>query len=70
MLSFQIVNDEIQIYCDQKGLDSFIKALERLKADGDHIHLRSPSFLGQDIDDKTPWDDPAVGVVTLNWFEE
>lgn len=65
MLSFEIVSDEIRIFCDQKGMENLIKALERLKVDGDHIHLRSPSFLGHDIDDKTPWDDPAVGTATL-----
>lgn len=70
MLSFEVKSDEIQIYCDQKGLESLIKALERLRRDGDHIHLNSPSCGGRDIDDNTPWNDPAVGMVTINWFEE
>lgn len=70
MLSFQIKENEVQICCDQKGMETIISALNRVKKDGDHIHLRSPSSGGNDLDEKSPWDEPAVSVVTITWCED
>jgi len=70
MLSFEVKSDGLQIYCDEKGMETLIKALERLKVDGDHIHLYSQAFLGQEIDSRTPADHPAIDMVTITWFGE
>ena len=70
MLSFEVRSDGIAIACDEEGVKTIVEALEWLKADRNHIHLRSPSCGGRDIDDRTPWDDPAVGMVTITWFGE
>lgn len=68
MLCFEITSDGIQIDCDQEGMEIIIKAFERVKADGDHIHLRSSAYGGTDLSDKTLWDRPAVGMVTITWY--
>jgi hypothetical protein len=68
MLSFQIVNSgkEIQVYCDEDGLDLLISKLVYMKnKDVGHIHLCSPSAGGKVLNDKTPWGDSAVPEVVI-----
>jgi hypothetical protein len=36
------------------GWQKLIKALERVHADGDRIHLSTPAGGGRDLDEKTP----------------
>jgi hypothetical protein len=39
----------------------------RVRADRDHIHLRTRVDGGRDLDEKTPWGEKAVCHVILNW---
>jgi hypothetical protein len=57
MLSFQLANEgrAIEISLDEQGMAALIKALERVRADGDHIHLCTPSNDGHDLSEKNPW---------------
>ena len=72
MLSFHISNEgrEIQICCDEEGIATLIKMLERVRADGDHLHFFSPSNGGRDLSDTTPWGQQAIGEVIINWVGE
>jgi hypothetical protein len=69
MLSFDLAEEDrtVKIYCDENGMATLIKALERVRADGDHIHLRTPANGGRDLDEKDPWGQEAITEVILNW---
>lgn len=68
MLSFQIVNSqELHICCDDHGMATLIGALEKIRPDGGHVHLRSPSCGGHDLDEETPWREKAVCEVIITW---
>ncbi len=69
MLSFEIVHQHsaIRISCDEEGMEKLIKALERVRADGDHVHLRMPADSGRDLDEKNPWGEKTIYEVILNW---
>lgn len=68
MLSFQIVTpNEIQIHCDDSGMATLIGALEKIRPDGGHVHLLTPSNGGRELDEQTPWGDPTVGEVIITW---
>jgi hypothetical protein len=67
MLSFQITNSgrEIQIYCDEEGIASFIGSLEKLRSAAGHVHLRTPSNGGRELSERNPWGEEAVGEVVI-----
>jgi hypothetical protein len=69
MLSFALSDEgrTVIINCDEEGMGKLIKALERLRADGNHIHLRTLADGGRDLDEKTPWGEDAIYEVILNW---
>jgi hypothetical protein len=69
MLSFNLAAEgkTVEISCDEEGMAKLIKALERVRADRDHIHIRTPANGGRDLDEKTPWGQEAIGEVILNW---
>jgi hypothetical protein len=72
MLSFELANEgrAIEISLDEQGIVALIKALERVRADGDHIHLCTPSNGGRDLSEKSPWGKEAIGEVIINWVGE
>lgn len=69
MLSFDIVNEGrgIEISCDERGMTTLIQALERVRADGDHVHLLTRSNGGRELDEKNPWGKETIGEVIINW---
>jgi hypothetical protein len=60
----------LEINCDEKGMAVLIKALESVRADGDHIHLLTPSNGGRELDEIDPWGKPGIGEVIINWVGE
>lgn len=72
MLSFNLADEgkTVEISCDEEGMAKLIKALERVRAQGDHIHLCTPSNGGRELDEKNPWGQEAIGEVILNWVAE
>lgn len=72
MLCFQIINDArgIQVLCDDKGADTLIQAIEEIRASRDHVHLRTPSNGGHQLDEKDPWGKEGVGEVIITWAGE
>ena len=66
MLSFEITESgkTIQIHIDSNGLSILQRALDNLKKHG-HIHLRSPPSGGSELNDVTPWGNPAVQEVII-----
>ena len=45
--------DEIvEIFCDAAGLDSLIGQLSRLRTQGGHVHLRTPSWAGTELSEE------------------
>jgi hypothetical protein len=72
MLAFEIAYEgkAIVICCDEQGMTKLIKALERARADGNHIHLRTPANGGRDLDERDPWGQQAISEVIINWVSE
>jgi hypothetical protein len=72
MLSFELANEgrAIEISFDEQRMAALIKALERVRADGDHIHLCTPSNGGRELSEKNPWGKEAIGEVIINWVGE
>lgn len=68
MVSFAICRSgsEIQIILDDAGIRFLIDKLTSLIGSGSHLHLRAPSEGGTDLQDVTPWNDPAVGEVIIS----
>jgi hypothetical protein len=66
MLSFEIVESgkAIQIHADDSGLLILKNALERVSSAG-HIHLLSSANGGNELSDKNPWGQAAVGEVII-----
>jgi hypothetical protein len=68
MLSFEIVQsgtaNAIQIYCDDDGLNVLIRGLERVRQHG-HLHLRSPSNGGRELNEDTPFGREAIREVIV-----
>ena len=44
---------EVEIFCDAKGLELLIKQLNHLKQGSTHVHLMTPSWAGNELDEKT-----------------
>jgi hypothetical protein len=59
-IEFQAAQEELAIICDSDGLDSLIDRLQKLKRDGGHIHLMTPSWAGSELTEKkhAPESDP------------
>lgn len=67
MLSFHIVEELIQIDCDQQGLQTLISTLLDLqKKEAGHVHLRAPNAGGTVLSNATPWGDKAVDEVVVS----
>ncbi len=47
-----------------------IEARERVRADGDYMHLLTPSNGGRELDEKTPRGKEAIGEVILEWVRD
>jgi hypothetical protein len=43
---------EVEMYCDANGLDLLVKELNHLKQGSTHIHLMTPSWAGNELDEK------------------
>jgi hypothetical protein len=67
MLSSQLAHQAtaIRINCDEEGMAKLIKALQRIRADGDQGDLRIP--LDNDLDENNPWGEKAIYQVVLSW---
>ncbi len=72
MLSFELVRDgrAIQIHCDSQGMGRLLEALARLmKERSGHIHLWGPSMGREDLDEVSPFGDPAFCEVMIDYQE-
>jgi hypothetical protein len=72
MLGFQLTDEgrTIQIYCDEEGGAVLIRALEKLRADGGHVHLRTRSdgaSRGLELSEKDPWGRGTIPEVIIDW---
>jgi hypothetical protein len=72
MLSFDLANEgrAVEISCDEQGMATLIKALEKVRANGDHVHLLTPENGGRGLDAINPWGKQALGEVIINWVGE
>ena len=43
---------EVEIYCDQEGLDELLRQLSFLKQGETHVHLMSPSWAGNELTER------------------
>jgi hypothetical protein len=48
-IEYQNEAEELDIVCDLSGLELFISHLQKLKRDGGHIHLMTPSWAGDEL---------------------
>lgn len=69
MLSFELTNEGrgIQAYCDEQGLATLIRALEKLRSTRGHMHLCTPANGGRDLSEKNPWGADAIGEVIFTY---
>lgn len=44
---------EVEVFCDSKGLDLLMKQLNFLRAGSSHVHLMTPAWAGNELDEKT-----------------
>lgn len=44
---------EIEIFCDAEGLALLVQQLEHLKKGSTHIHLMTPAWAGNELDEET-----------------
>ena len=51
---------QVEIYCDQAGLDLLLKELGYLKAGSSHIHLMTPGWAGKQLGEKTYGDETQL----------
>ncbi len=75
MLSFELANEGrgIQIYCDEEGMATLVRALEKVRSGGDHLHLLTPSNGGRrglDLSEKNPWGGDTIPEVIIDWVGE
>ena len=66
MLSFELIESgkTIQICADDEGLALLRNALERVTSSG-HLHLRTIANGGNELNDKNPWGQAAIGEVII-----
>lgn len=69
MIGFTIREKEnaIGICCDEDGIAALIEALEQLRSNRGHLHLRSPARGGHTLAEKTPWGEDAIAEVIITW---
>jgi hypothetical protein len=72
MLSFELANEgrEIQICCDEEGMAILIRALNKVRAEGDHVHLLTPecgAYRGLELSGKNPSGQDTIPEVIINW---
>jgi hypothetical protein len=61
MISIQIRNAEkasesrtkVEIFCDPDGLTELLKQLGHLKTSSSHVHLMTPAWAGNELDERT-----------------
>ena len=44
---------EVEIFCDVAGLSLMCKQLEHLKAGSSHVHLMTPAWAGNELEERT-----------------
>ena len=44
---------EVEIFCDAEGLALLLHQLEHLKSGPNHIHFMTPSWAGNELEEKT-----------------
>jgi hypothetical protein len=60
----------IQVNCDAEGIGVLISALgDLVAARASHVHLRTPSRGGRELDDETPWGKVAFHEVIIDYAE-
>lgn len=54
LLTFELSadSDEIEVHCDLNGLTELIQVLERLKKTGEHEHLMTPAWGGNELSEE------------------
>jgi hypothetical protein len=69
MLCFEVLEDgkKIQVFCDKDGMATLIENLASLVRLGGHTHLWGPSGGGQALSEVTPFGDPAVSEVIIDF---
>jgi hypothetical protein len=45
-------SSEVEIYLDREGLSLLIKKLKTLESTGGHVHLMTPAWAGNELDEK------------------
>ena len=51
---------EVEIYCDEKGIDLLIDELIKLKKYGGHTHLMTPSWAGNELTEEKQGGDENI----------
>jgi hypothetical protein len=51
---------EVEVYCDQEGLSVLSKQLEHLRTGSTHVHLMSPAWAGNELDERAQGVDTVV----------
>ena len=71
MLSFQIIQSgtAIQVHLDEEGLAMLLSRIKDARRFG-HVHLRTASNGGKELDEETPFGEKAVGEVIVDWEGE
>lgn len=54
----------VTLYFDRAGIDRLVEAMNEAMTEG-HVHLWSPARGGSDLDEHTPWGDPALAELVL-----
>ena len=69
MLSFEVLDggQKIQIFCNQDGMARLLENLASLVRHGGHTHLWGPAAGGDALSDVTPFGDPAVAEVVIDF---
>lgn len=72
MLGFQLTDEgrAIQIHCDQEGAATLIRALDKLRTGGGHVHLRTRAngaSRGLELSEKDPWGRDTIAEVIIDW---
>jgi hypothetical protein len=44
---------EVEIFCDSEDLETLMRQLEFLKKGSTHVHLNTPSWAGDELNEKT-----------------
>lgn len=73
MISFVVCNEgaEVQIDCDDAGIDRLIEILTKLRGSGSHVHLWAPKFFPEtdaygELSNQSPYGQEAVSEVVIS----